>query len=69
MTKLAKNPEWENSLKIIEDFTFVGILEPHAKMIFEDHSFEKLREREQLAILIFLDLIHAETVKVIPKTS
>ncbi len=69
MTKLAKNPAWENSLKTIEDFIFVALLEPHAKMIFEDPSFEKLREREQLAILIFLDLIHAKTVKIIPKTS
>lgn len=66
MTKLKKNPEWENSLQTIEDFIFIGILEPHAKMIFEETSFEKLREREQLAILIFLDLIHAKTVKVFP---
>ncbi|HSW68725.1 MAG TPA: P-loop NTPase fold protein [Gammaproteobacteria bacterium] len=69
MTKLTKNPEWENALRQIEDFIFVGILEPHAKMMFEDISFEKLREREQLAILIFLDLIHAETVKIMPKVS
>ncbi len=67
MTKLTKNPEWENALKTIEDFVHISILEPHAKMIFEDASFEKLREREQLAILIFLDLIHAETVKIILK--
>lgn len=69
MTKLEKNPAWEMALQQIEEFTFIGILEPHAKMMFEDPSFEKLREREQLALLIFLDLIHAETVKIIPKTS
>ncbi|HSW94086.1 MAG TPA: P-loop NTPase fold protein [Gammaproteobacteria bacterium] len=67
MTKLEKNPAWENALRTIEDFTFIGLLEPHARMIFEDPSFEKLREREQLAILIFLDLIHAGAVKTFPK--
>ncbi len=69
MTKQTKNPAWENALQTIEDFIPIGILEPHAKMIFEETAFEKLREREQLAILIFLDLIHAETVKTFPKIS
>ncbi len=68
MTKLTKNPEWENALQTINDFISISILEPHAKMMFEDPSFEKLREREQLALLIFLDLVHADTVKIIPKT-
>lgn len=67
MTKLTKSPLWENSLQTIENFISIGILEPHAKMLFEDDSFEKLREREQLAILIFLDLIHADTIKTLPK--
>ncbi len=69
MTKLAKTPEWLNSLQNIEDFISINILAPHAKMIFEDANFEKLREREQLAILIFLDLIHADTLKIIPNTT
>ncbi len=69
MTKLAKNPEWENSLQNIRDFISINILIPHAKMLFEDASFEKLREREQLAILIFLDLTHTETLKIIPDTT
>ncbi|MEO8401855.1 MAG: P-loop NTPase fold protein [Gammaproteobacteria bacterium] len=69
ITKLAKSPDWVDSLHRIEDFISVNILAPHAKMLFEDPDFEKLREREQLAILIFLDLIHAETIKVIPNTS
>ncbi len=69
MTKLTKNPEWENSLRTIEDFISINILKPHAVMVFEDAAFEKLRETEQLAILIFLDLTHAETTKTIPKTS
>ncbi len=69
MTKLEKNSSWEESLTNIENFISVRILEPHVKMLFEEAGFEKLGEREQLAILIFLDLIHAKTVKVIPKTT
>lgn len=68
-TNWRKNPEWRKSLKHIEDFISPQLLEPHAKQLFEDLEFEKLREREQLALLIFLDLIHAKTVKIIPKTS
>ncbi len=69
MSKLEKNAAWENSLKNIEAFVSTQLIEPHAKELFEDLYFEKLREREQLALLIFLDLIHAETTKIIPKTS
>ncbi len=69
ITKFEKNPAWSEYLKNIEDFVSIYILEPHVKMLFEDAGFEKLREREQLAILIFLDLINAETMKVIPKTT
>jgi predicted KAP-like P-loop ATPase len=69
MIKVKKNPGWIEYLQNIEDFISVTILEQHAKKMFEDLSFEKLREREQLAILIFLDLIQAETVKIIPKTT
>lgn len=67
-TQLEKKPEWKKHLQTIEDFIPLNAVEPHAKLLFEDLSFEKLREREQLAILIFLDLIEAKTVKVIPKT-
>ena len=69
ITKLQKNPAWESSIETIEDFISVQILEPHAKMLFEDLSFENLREREQLALLIFLDLIKAKTTKTIPNTA
>lgn len=69
MTQLTKNPEWINALRPIEELIAIDALAPHAKLIFEDPSFEKLRENEQLAILIFLDLIHADTVKIIPNTS
>lgn len=53
----------------IEAFIPVNMLEQHAKTLFEDEYFEKLREREQLALMIFLDLINASTKKVIPKTT
>lgn len=69
MKKLEKNPTWEKYLKNIEDFIPVKKLEPRAKTLFEDLYFEKLREQEQLAILIFLDLIKADTLKTIPKTT
>lgn len=69
LAKLEKNPDWKQSLQNIENFISVNEVEPHAKAVFEDLRFEKLREREQLSILIFLDLINAETVKIIPKTT
>jgi predicted KAP-like P-loop ATPase len=69
ISKQEKNPAWLDSLKNIEEFITPSIIEPHAKELFEDLYFEKLREREQLAILIFLDLINSETSKIIPKTT
>lgn len=69
MTKYEKNPEWEAYLKDIEVFIPVKTLEAHTKTLFEDGYFEKLREREQLAIMIFLDLIHSDSLKLIPKTT
>lgn len=69
IAKLTVNAEWHKSLVNIDSFIPVKSLESHARSIFEDGYFEKLREREQLAILIFLDLIKAETVKIIPKTT
>ncbi len=69
ITKLEKNSDWEKYLTNIENFIPAKMLEPHVKALFEDPYFEKLREREQLAILIFLDLTHADTVKIFPKTT
>jgi predicted KAP-like P-loop ATPase len=66
--KLERKNEWSHYLINIDKFIAPQLLEPLAKQIFEDVAFEKLSEREQLAILIFLDLIHAETVKIIPRT-
>lgn len=68
-TKIEKSPDWVQYLQNIEDFIPAAKLESRAVRIFEDLSFEQLREREQLAIMIFLDLIQAKTVKIIPKTT
>lgn len=69
MIKLKKNPEWINALGNITQFIPLDTVEPFAKTLFEDDSFEKLQEKEQLALLIFLDLINAQTIKVISKTA
>jgi len=69
MTEYKKKADWEQSLTHITYFIPVDLLKDRAIAIFEDGYFEKLREQEQLAIVIFLDLIHAETTKVIPKTT
>ncbi len=69
MSQYEKNPMWEDCLKNIEAFIPLLSIEAHAKLLFEDDYFEKLREREQLAIMIFLDLIKANTTKSIPQTS
>lgn len=69
MTEYQKNSLWEKYLEDIEAFISPHQLENHAKILFEDPYFEKLREREQLALMIFLDLIKAPTTKTIPKTN
>lgn len=69
MTKYEKKASWERYLTIMKQFIDPSTLEMHAKLIFEDGYFEKLREKEQLAILIFLDLLKTDTSKVIPQTS
>jgi len=69
MHAYRKDSAWEKYLDLISSFASLTKLENHAKLLFEDNYFEKLREREQLAILIFLDLIKAPTQKTIPQTS
>lgn len=69
MTKYEKNPTWEIYLDELNSFIAADKLEAHAKLLFEDNYFEKLREREQLAIMIFLDLIKSSANKTIPKTT
>lgn len=69
MTEYHKDPAWEKYLDDINMFIATDELEPHAKLLFEDEYFEKLREREQLALMIFLDLIKAPTKKTVRKTS
>jgi len=69
MTQLVKNPQWTEKLDIIRDFVSLDVLGARVKTLFEDSAFETLREREQLAVLIFLDLVKIKTLKVIPKTT
>lgn len=69
MTKYEKNPAWEKYLEDIEAFIPTRMLETHAKTLFEDGYFEKLPEKEQLALMIFLDLMKVPTKKIIPKTT
>ena len=69
MTKYEKNPAWAAHLEDIEKFIPAKNLVEHAKTLFEDNYFEKLREREQLALMIFLDAMKVDTTKIIPKTT
>lgn len=69
MTEYKKNADWEKSLVNITHFITIDLIKDRAKAIFEDNYFEKLRETEQLSIVIFLDLIQADTTKYIAKTS
>lgn len=66
MTHYEKTPAWRDFLDDINLYIPASSLEPHAKLIFENGYFEKLREREQLAILIFLDLLKSDSVKTTP---
>lgn len=69
MTEYHKNPSWEKYLVDINSFIAAQDLTQHAALLFEDDYFEKLREREQLALMIFLDLLQIPTNKIIRKTS
>lgn len=69
MMNLEKNPAWRDYIKVVETFMPIALIETHARSMFEDLSFERLHEREQLALLLFLDLIQSHTVKIIPRTS
>lgn len=69
MTKYEKNPAWDKYLDDISSLIDPYSLEEHAKTLFEDGYFDKLREREQLAIMIFLDLVKSSSVKIIPNTT
>lgn len=65
----VKDPNWIKYLEIINNFIPPKSLEPHAKLLFEDNYFEKLREQEQLALMLFLDLVKSENIKMIPNTT
>jgi len=64
----ARDDSATRSLAVLADFVQPKWLEQHAKAMFEDLSFEKLREHDQLALMIFLDQMKTETSKEIPKT-
>ncbi len=69
MTRYEVDPEWVNYLSVINDYISPNELEKHAKILFEDDYYEKLREREQLALIIFLDIMKSTSVKEIRKTT
>lgn len=69
MEDYHKNPTWEKYLIDMKMFIDPNELIPHARLLFEDDYFEKLREKEQLALLIFLDLMKIKTKKIIPQTT
>lgn len=57
------NPNWKKDLKNIESFIPLDTIIPHATLLFEDEYFVKLKEQEQLALLIFLNLVKPNTLK------
>jgi len=67
ITKLEPNATWRTYLNKMDDIIPSRSLVVHAKEMFKGDSFEKLREKEQLALLIFLDLVEPGAVKIIPK--
>lgn len=68
-TSYSKNAGWKQYVEDVALFINPASLVEHATSLFEDEYFEKLEERNQLAILIFLDLMNVPTKKFIPKTS
>lgn len=69
ITKLAPSPTWKICLNLINEIIPSQLLVAHAKQMFKSDAFETLREEEQLALLIFLDLVEPGAVKIIPKTT
>lgn len=63
------DPSWSKYISNLEAFIAPQELVPHAKTMFESESFEKLRDTEQLALLIFLNSAAPDTVKTFPKTT
>jgi predicted KAP-like P-loop ATPase len=66
LNKYDKNISGEKGLANVSAFVLPKWLEPHAKLMFEDISFDRLREKEQLALMIFLKSMGTETHKLIP---
>ncbi|HVY54062.1 MAG TPA: P-loop NTPase fold protein [Gammaproteobacteria bacterium] len=66
--KQQRTVSWEKSLENVSAFIQPKWIEAHAKEMFEDVAFERLRENEQLALMMFMDAMQTETQKQIPKT-
>lgn len=69
MNQYQKNTAWEAYLADITAFISIEDIKQHAELLFEDNYFEKLREKEQLSLMLFLDLIRDNTSKIIPQTT
>ena len=69
MTQYKINPAWKEQIDTLNTLIPITQLTEHAKTLFEDPYFEKLDEPEQLALMIFLELTHVKTTKLIPKTT
>lgn len=69
ITKEETNPAWKKYLQNIDDFIPLNALIPHAEELFKDNYFEKLKETEQLSLLIFLDFVKPNSRKLFPKTN
>lgn len=69
ITRYEKSEDWTNYLNDISAFIDTGLLKAHSTIIFENGYFDKLTEREQLAIIIYLDLMKSSALKELPKTT
>lgn len=63
MTSYVKDALWEQHLHDIDLFISPHHLEKHAKELFQNSYFQTLREKEQLAIMIFLDMLKSDAQK------
>lgn len=69
MTNYETTPNSSTYLADIDVFIPHEQLIPHAVALFERDDFEQLKEREQLALMLFLNLSKAKTNKIIKKTT
>jgi len=58
-----KNPDWKKYVDKLSEFVSLDLVTPRAQVLFEDDYFVKLREPEQLAIMIYLDFENPSAIK------